>query len=695
MAEGFRIGSITVEGFKGFTKPKVIDLRNRHVFLLGRNGNGKSSVIEAIRWGLFGSTGRPRDIVANRGYTGRCRVEMSLTRDGKEWRLRRILTRGAGGDSEAALFDESGKEHPMREVLPQMDSLDAGEGTHIIFSPQSTPLRRQPEDLTPFERTVFGHLGLTHARALWSHLETALEQQTDEEASLDERVSEARKRLEGRVEELERQRGRILESPPWSSDRPPSIAETENKASELIQKMRGTSSQEGLRRLSLEALLDEAEVALEEKIGQDAKPLEEELERLDAELNRLGEVRIVWENIVGRRGDLEQERERLERHLSGVSLEELREVVEIRRQEARTLALRYRLGEIAGELVNRSESDGEVLCPICGAGWQPDQLRKNVCAMTTAQSKEESAGLRKVEDEWNEALGIERGIEELRQEVERLESEFEAMVDAEDDLEFTKALKEGCLGDRIGSVENRRDFTKDQINSFDEWISESKAELLKLRDEVQYQQLQRSLGDLQGLETELERAERDFGRVVRLGESVRDIRDAVDSTLKEELRQKVPTVAEELTSVFSALTRHPHFDKLVINEEKLPHLELGVASSSDLSGTAHPTGVLNGQAESALELVPYFALSQSEEAPTEVYLVLLDDPTRAFDREHIRILIERLVDLGKSVQVVVATQETEVFRDLLPRSFERESYVVVEPRNWSYDSGPELVAEYG
>ena len=67
MAEGFRVGRITIEGFKGFTTKKEVDLQNRHVFLLGSNGNGKSSVIEAIRWGLFGSTNRPNDIVANRG----------------------------------------------------------------------------------------------------------------------------------------------------------------------------------------------------------------------------------------------------------------------------------------------------------------------------------------------------------------------------------------------------------------------------------------------------------------------------------------------------------------------------------------------------------------------------------------------------------------------------------------------------
>ena len=165
------------------------------------------------------------------------------------------------------------------------------------------------------------------------------------------------------------------------------------------------------------------------------------------------------------------------------------------------------------------------------------------------------------------------------------------------------------------------------------------------------------------------------------------------STLTDELRRKTPSVANELTTVFRALTKHDYFDRLVIDKEKLPKLELLVGSSSDASGALHPTGVLNGQAESALALVPHFALSQAHDAPTEVYLVLLDDPTRAFDKAHIRILIERLAHLGRHVQVVVATQETETFRELLPKSFERGTYVVVETQAWSHTDGPTLSVE--
>ena len=694
MADGFRVRCITIEGFKGFTQPKEIDLRDRHAFLLGRNGNGKSSVIEAIRWGLFGSTGRPNDIVANRGYGGRCRVEMILARNGKEWRLRRLLTHGAGGGSEAELFDSRGEEHRIRDVLPQMDSLDAGEGTHIIFAPQSAPLRRQPEDLTPFERTVLNHLGLTHARAMLSHLETSVAEHSDEESSLDARLSDVRKRVDGRIGELEQQRGRILESPPWDSDLPPSTADTERRVTQLIQELRSSGSEDDLGQLSLPALVDEAERAFEDRTGQDRTPLERELERLDDDLARLEDVRDRHDDIVKMRDDIKRSGQRLEQVLDGLSLNELRKRIESQRQEAETLSLRHRLAETAAELLDRTEGNGLVPCPICGTCCEGEHFNSALQSMLRSEGKEDSAGLRAMEDRRNEAQEIEAAIRDLRDDVDRLERELDAIVKANGDGQLAAAVKAGRIAHHMKSVSKRRESVTEQIGRSQDWNDATRARLSKLGDEAQYQQLQRDLRDLGGVRADMGRVQRAFEELVRFGESVNDVRDSVGSALKEDLRKKVVRVAKELTNVFGALTKHRHFDRLVIDEENLPRLELRVGSSSDPSGVPHPAGVLNGQAQSALALVPYFALSHADESPTEVYLVLLDDPTRAFDRDHIRILIERLADLGKRVQVIVGTQETEAFRELLPRSFARESYVIVEPKNWSYADGPELGAEY-
>ena len=247
----------------------------------------------------------------------------------------------------------------------------------------------------------------------------------------------------------------------------------------------------------------------------------------------------------------------------------------------------------------------------------------------------------------------------------------------------------------IDSLEQRKSSITTQMESIQGWIDDAKMRLSKLNDEGRFHQIQRNLLRSQESKNRFMRVEKAYDDLVSFNESVNAIGKAVESCLAEQLEKKTPEVSDDLSQVFAALTRHPWYDRLIIDNSKLPGLELLVASSHDPLNLGHPTGVLNGQAESALELVPHFAFGQADGAPTEVYLVLLDDPTRAFDEEHIDILIQRLAELGRSVQLIVASQETSRFRALLPTNFEPASFVVVEPQEWSYHDGPELDIDYG
>ena len=692
MTDGFRIGRIVVEGFKGFTHAQEIDLRTRHVFLIGPNGKGKSSIIEAIRWGLIGSTNRPNDTVKNEGYADDCRVEIDLARDGKKWSLRRTLIPG-GSDSRPALFDEYGAEHRLRDVLPQMDSLDAGEGTHIIFSPQSAPLRRQPEDLTAFERTVFDHLGLKRPRALLSHLETFVEDQNQEESTLDGLVGDARRAINSRIADREDRRGRILASPPWGTGPPPSRHETKSKAQKLIGTIE--TVEKDVSGFSLGALVEEAELALEKR-GHDRKPLDQELINLNERLSRLESIQDTHGELHDQKQNLRDARERLRKTLDGASIEELQKRVQRERQQAQTRDLQQRLAEIAIELLSRTEETA-ALCPICGGECEEGELGGRLSVMARVGSEVDDSRLRSVEDQVNTAQEVESEVQELTCGIDGLQKALDVLLEGEDDDGLAATISEGrmAVSEYIESVTEREASIEKQIGDLENWLAGIRKELQGLREEADFQQILRELAGLKAVDVEMSRVERAYNQLVAFGESATDIRDSVKLTLMKALREKTPGVAEDLTGVFTALTKHPHYDRLVFDEQKLPKLELCVASSSDSSGKRHPTSVLNGQAQSALALVPYFALSQAAEAPTEVHLVLLDDPTRAFDREHIQILIELLADLGERVQIVVATQETETFCDLLPKSFKRESYVVVQPERWSYQGGPELVTQYG
>lgn len=103
----FRLQRIGVEGFKAFVAPQSFDI-GEHLFVFGKNGLGKSSVVEAIRWCLFGLADRPEAEVRNVFYSaGECRVELDLKGPDGIWKMQRRLRPGSGR-SDVTIQDPAG-----------------------------------------------------------------------------------------------------------------------------------------------------------------------------------------------------------------------------------------------------------------------------------------------------------------------------------------------------------------------------------------------------------------------------------------------------------------------------------------------------------------------------------------------------------------------------------------------------------
>lgn len=695
MVKGFRIQTVAIEGFKGFTTQQEINLKGRHVFLLGQNGNGKSSIIEAIRWGLFGSTGGPNEIVAHRNYSGQCRVDITLMREGKLLNFRRTLRRGSGG-SNATLTDEHGQEHHIRDIMPQLDSVDAGEGMHIIFAPQAIPFRRQPEDLTAFERTVFNHLGLTHPQSLLSQMNSFLRDQEITENNLDGKLTTVRDKLNNHIDTLTRQQGNILSLRPWGSGHPPSAAKSENKARDLIKEITGKQPDESLSGSSLDALIGNAENALTDRYNQDQVELEDRREEIIERRKSLEAFRDILKETEEQQSLIQNVQSQLDDVVEDMSLNELQNSVNETQEEVDTANLRRQIVEITVKLLHRTQAES-VSCPVCQKEHDRQDLMFALQQTASQQPDDAISKLNQLKSRLEQAEDFEHKAQRLRDELTEMEqkaNEIRTCIDPDDAKEFSEQINLSDLNVLINRCSKLEASIDEQIDGQEEWFDEKKRRLSNLKEEAKFHQIKNELSDLKQSGNRFTEIKKAYQDLVSFGDSVRTIQQAVESCLNEQLKKDIPGVSANLSQVFAALTRHPWFDQLTIARDKLPKLELQVASSHDLDSNEHPTGVLNGQAESALELVPYFAFSQTDNAPTEVYLVLLDDPTRAFDEEHTKILVERLADLGKHVQLMVASQETARFRELLPENFERSSYVVVEPTRWSYHNGPELKIEY-
>lgn len=475
------------------------------------------------------------------------------------------------------------------------------------------------------------------------------------------------------------------------------LAQSENKARNLITEITGNDLDEDLAGLSLEAMLDSANGALSERRAQDQSELKAQASALANRRAKLETLRGYQANIEMHQSNLQTTQEDLAKVLQGKSLDELRADLLDAQAAASYIAIKRQIIGASVSLLDREENE-RTLCPICETEHNRHDLKFLLHHTANHLEGDTSADLSRLESQIQEAdsnEGLCRVLTGMIEDQQRKANEVLTDIDADDAKELPAPITTAGVIAIINRVMERERSVDQQINSQETWFDEKNAQLSRLWEEHRFQQLQRRLRELRTSKNRFNRVEVAYGDLVVFGESVRAIHQEIGNCLTDMIAKDIPVVSERLSQVFVGLTEHPWWDRLTIAKGTLPKLELRVASSQDSARGEHPTGVLNGQSESALALVPYFTFSQADDAPTEVYLVMLDDPTRAFDESHTAILVERLADLGHNVQLMVASHDTARFRELLPEHFDSGSYITVEPTNWTYNDGPELVVSAG
>ena len=697
MASGFNIQSVEIEGFKGFTSSQTINFEGRHVFLLGRVGKGKSSIVEAVRWGLFGSASRPYEVVRNTRYAGACRVNITLVRDGEPWNLVRTYNPGTGRTSVPVLTDRHGTAHLLGQVMPNLDSLDAGEGAHIIFASQSAPLSRQPTDLEPFEKHIFNYLGLTHPRALLSHLDSFLREQGDAEDKLGAEITDARKDIDDQVEQEETRRRNILNAPPWGDGPSPSIATSEQKLRRFIEDITGDSPSADLDGASLSALIEDAERFLRDQSNVGQSELNARAKSLAVVRNKLEDLRAAKSKTKEQETKVQNTKCALAEIYAGRTPDELQQQFAESKFEWTTASVKRRIASDAEFLIGRGDSD-EVPCPVCELPQDRQNLRDWVKNAADQFGDSKDAGrstMDALESKIDEASKLETLLKAQTVELGSARAEEVHVMSFVSGGDKAKLEQGEDITQLIAGYSQQETAVNAQLEDQESWFKERRADLAKFKEEERFHRIQRLLQDLLMGKREVDRVIDSYNSLVEFGETVRKIREAVNARLDEQIADGLPRVSDILSKSFHALTNHDWYDRLVVSKGPFSSLHLGVTSSQDPAGTIDPTGVLNGQAESALSIVPYFAFSQADDTPTEVFLVMLDDPTRASDTEHINMLLERLEELGRNVQIIVASQEAERFTEMVPKVFDAGSYIIVEPTSWSPYGGPELKISHG
>ena len=378
----YSIENVAIEGFKAFTKRQVFDFGGRHIFLFGSNGLGKTSIVEAIRWCLFGLATRPGETIKNQFYGGPCVVQMTLRGPDGYWTMQRRL-RPSSGESDRTVRDPNGRERNVEDVFPQLSRIGPREGTHVIYAAQQPSSRRPEADITDFSYVVFRYLGLEEVPRLSDVLLALSGDWKNQEDELLTKVDSLGDDFSQRISEVDERLSLIIENPPWGTDVTPTNAGTRRKIDDLA-KDAGTLgvqlSNDILDNPVPSMRLNEIEAAVNIVLSHELIELGE---KLGSRSSLLREVESLYQAAQSKEREIQEQltrsteiTEQLSSILDDVTIDELEvklEQVESNFEKAQQLlnivraSLRY---------VETAVDEGtpHTPCPTCGTEFQTGQL---------------------------------------------------------------------------------------------------------------------------------------------------------------------------------------------------------------------------------------------------------------------------------------------------------------------------------
>lgn len=700
----FRLHTAAIEGFKGFANMQTVTFSGNHAFLFGENGCGKSSIVEAIRWCLFGLADRPETEVRNAYHaSGECQVELVLQASDGMWSFRRRLRPGAER-SRLTITNPDGQEVLQSQVFPYLARMGPREGTHVIFAAQQATGRRPQADVSDFHKVLYFYLHLEEVPDLLERLDGIIEEQNSVREDIASEIGEIEDELRTNLGQVDVSLEELLRNPPWNDSEIPTRAETENKIRGFAQEIAKLANEPLESNISVREALEQAERWCQKL----ATASREEL------LKKLSEQRIKATNLLNLLQTLDEaERSRaeaegnitqLEKELvdiyGGQSLEDLRKKIELFERQMQESSAKLVIAKHAEEYCRNYSPTA---CPVCLTKYDVELLCEKVKLSIEQGTPEQIASAKELEslrEIYTRASELSNQLIELKAEIQTAKERYG------DTLSQIRTLL-GVLDDSILSQENIKvqltliessvktlERTLESAESRNtEWRKRIDALLSELRfhkyrDEQQRIQRQLTSG--------LEPTRDQLRELIELENTVHSIRETLGQAFNGAIDRALPHINEMMTKVYQRLTGQISFTKMYIQRTDGSgghNLQVRVGSERISGQLFDPEDVLNGQANSALRLVPYFVFSQFQSEVLELDLLLIDDPSQSFDTSHIDFLLQELANAGSHAQLIIATHEDERFSPQIDRFFNSGEYEVIRFTKFDIEKGPSFAIE--
>jgi DNA repair exonuclease SbcCD ATPase subunit len=689
----YRIMSLAVEGFRGFTRPQSISFDGRNVFIFGENGLGKSSIVEAIQWCLFGGT----DIqVRNSVYEKQeCRVVLDLAGDRGKLTIRRELRPGRT-ESDLRIDDARGKEVTLREVFPQIAKLRSSERTQVIFAAQHAAGRRTRADITEFGPVLYYYLKLEEVPDLIEQISNLIEEQRSESETSAERIEVIEDKYRTQRKQLQQLIENIRTNPPWQDGPSPTETETDSRIEDFVKELSSLLGQPLPISLSSDNLLARADEWLNLQV-RDAATFQSKLRERSQQIQQL-EARIQQargaEALITSTQQTHRElQERLKSTLASTTRKAIiREIARRESAQTKTAAI-FDTAESVAKLCEKYELE---TCPACGSNLDHESLIEYVNQQLEGRTTFDSRG-EKLEELREKLRALDETVvaeQKAAAEVAKAQSEFDATIG-----NIAQLAGRGAKNTTLAELESyvaklRSDLALDRSKT-DTSETNTKALVRRVseyKQERQYHIYRQQISNLdKKLNEGMEEAHKRLRNQQDFLHRVNELKQLIETAFKNALDRAIPPLNERLSTVYQRMTHQRSFELVRVyhDPEKIGHLELRVAQKRRPDKN-YPPNVLNGQAFKALHLVPYFVFSRLEPEVLELDLLLIDDPSESFDTSHVALLIEELHIASEHAQLIVASHEQEKFLPHLNDNFEDDEYMLMVVSDFDPVSGPKI-----
>lgn len=179
-----------------------------------------------------------------------------------------------------------------------------------------------------------------------------------------------------------------------------------------------------------------------------------------------------------------------------------------------------------------------------------------------------------------------------------------------------------------------------------------------------------------------------YSKMKELEAGLTDIHQVTSTAREEMVKQALSDLQSTIKSYYSKILCHPYY----LNLQLIPEKERGKAiyrirawDKDFKQGTYVQTRFSNAQMNAvALSLF----LSMATRLPSNLGLILLDDPSQSMDRTHKEALSKLLSQILEEKQVLVATQDIE-FEQNMQKLFPKDKALIYNFKEWGLE-GPKI-----